>query len=498
MSSPIMQAIKQICEEKNLSYESVLETVESAMSSAFRKDFGEKNQNLKAEFDPETGALRVFDIKTVVTDELFEEYQKEVEERAKLREQMEAEGVTVPPAREDREEIIPAEGEEEKPRFNPKLNISLTDAKKIKKSAKIDEVLKIELEVPGEFGRMAAQTAKQVITQRLREAERENIFAEFKDKEHQLLVGIVQRREGRVVLVDLGKTTAVIPPEGQVQTERYNPGDRIKVFVESVSIGTRGPEITISRSHPELVRKLFLAEIPEIAEGVVEINSVAREAGSRTKIAVSSKEQNVDPVGSCIGQRGTRIQTIINEIGGEKIDIVLYSENAEKFIGSALSPAKTQKIELDNETKIAKAFVAADQLSLAIGRGGQNVRLAARLTGWTITIEEIKMADDQEKEKISEEPSETPAEAPLKPKKKSKATEVSETAQETAEEIKPGLSAEASAKDEAKEEVKEKTAVDEETPEATESDPVTPEATETAPETSPEEEKNDKIEEKAQ
>jgi N utilization substance protein A len=454
-----MQAIKQICEEKNLSYESVLETVESAMASAYRKDFGEKNQNLKAEFDPETGALRVFDIKTVVTDELFAEYEKEMEERAKLREQMEAEGLMVPPAREEREEIVPVEGEEEKPRFSPKLNISLSEAKKIKKSAKLDEVLKTELEVPGEFGRMAAQTAKQVITQRLREAERENIFADFKDKEHQLLVGVVQRREGRVVLVDLGKTTAVIPPEGQVPTERYNSGDRLKVYVESVAIGTRGPEITISRAHPELVRKLFSTEIPEISEGIVEINSVAREAGSRTKIAVSSKEQNVDPVGSCIGQRGTRIQTIINEIGGEKIDIVEYSENMEKFITNALSPAKIQNIKLNEETKLATAYVASDQLSLAIGRGGQNVRLAARLTGWTITIEEIKTAVSAdpssealakaetpaeegvtlEEEKISETPTETPVEAsteaptesPIKPKKKSKTAKASESATET-------------------------------------------------------------------
>lgn len=432
MSSPITQAIKQICEEKNLSYESVLETVESAMASAYRKDFGEKNQNLKTEFDPETGALRVFDIKTVVTDELFEEYQKEVEERAKLREQMEYEGITAPPAKQEEKEEITDEGEEAKPRFSPKLNISLSDAKKIKKSAKIDDVLKTELEVPGEFGRMAAQTAKQVITQRLREAERENVFAEFKDKEHQVLVGAVQRREGRVVLVDLGKTTAVIPPEGQIQGERYNPGDRIKVFVESVIIGTRGPEITISRSHPELVKKLFIAEIPEIAEGIVEINSIAREAGSRTKIAVSSKEQNVDPVGSCIGQRGTRIQTIINEIGGEKIDIVLYSENAEKFIINALSPAKIQQIKLNDETKIATASVVPDQLSLAIGRRGQNVRLAARLTGWTITIEEIKSKTDSENpEKIKTENTPEPEQKP-----EETAETVSETTKISPEETK--------------------------------------------------------------
>lgn len=432
MSSEITKAIKQICEDKGLSYEAVLETVESAMASAYRKDFGEKNQNLKVEFNPETAGLRVFDVKTVVADELFEEYEKELEERAKAREEAErlaAEGkieekIETAKKEEDLSSEASAEGEE-KLRFSPKLHISLSDAKKIKKTSKINDVITTKLEIPAEFGRMAAQTAKQVITQRLREAERDTVFNEFKEKEHTLINGVVQRKEGRVVLIDLGRTTGVIPPDGQVPTERYNPGSRIKVYISSVDMGTKGPEITVSRAHPEVVRNLFIAEIPEITEGVVEIHSIAREAGSRTKIAVSSKEENVDPVGSCIGQRGTRIQTIINELNGEKIDIVEYSEDAEKFILNALSPAKVQKIKLNEKEKTAIAFVASDQLSLAIGKGGQNVRLAARLTGWKITIEELtekksKKEGEEDEDKNKEIDTKKSGANKKKPKKETK------------------------------------------------------------------------------
>ncbi|MEA3272390.1 MAG: NusA N-terminal domain-containing protein, partial [Patescibacteria group bacterium] len=273
MSSPIEQAIKQICEEKGLAYKAVLETIESALASAYRKDFGEKNQNLKVEFNPETAGLRVFDVKTVVENKLFEEYEKELEERAKAREEAEAQTADLSSGalakEEGKEEEKPAnaktqneqkhkknekdEEEEEKPRFSPKLHIPLSEAKKLKKTAKIDDVITTELEIPSEFGRMAAQTAKQVITQRLREAERNNVYNEFKEKEQELINGIVQRREGRVILIDLGRITGVIPPDGQIQSEKYNSGDRFKVYVSSVEMGTKGPEITVSRSHPEMV-----------------------------------------------------------------------------------------------------------------------------------------------------------------------------------------------------------------------------------------------------
>jgi N utilization substance protein A len=242
------------------------------------------------------------------------------------------------------------------------------------------------LEIPSEFGRMAAQTAKQVIIQRLREAERETIFNDFKDKEKEVVSGVVQRREGRVILVDLGKAVGILTSEEQIMGERYNPSDRIKVYVKEVRMGSKGPEIILSRISDEILRKVFYLEIPEISNGLVELKAVAREAGSRSKVAVSTDSENVDPIGSCVGQRGSRIQTIIHELGGEKVDIIEYSDDPAKFIENALSPAKVIKIDLNNDKKEATIKVAPDQLSLAIGKSGQNARLAARLTGWKIDI----------------------------------------------------------------------------------------------------------------
>jgi len=250
MSSPIVQAIKQICEEKNISYESVIGAIELALASAYRKDFGDKMQNLKVEFNAETGGIRVFDVKTVVADELAEAYQKEMEERQKMREagieppmsavSSQQSAVSGQPTAESGEQTAEVE-----PRFHPKMNISLSNAKKIKSDAQIGETLIQELSVPGEFGRMAAQTAKQVIMQRIREVEREAVFGEFKSREGQVITATVQRREGRVVLIDLGKATGVMLPEDQIEMERYNPGQRIKVYVKSVSLTTKGPEILL-------------------------------------------------------------------------------------------------------------------------------------------------------------------------------------------------------------------------------------------------------------
>ncbi len=344
-TSPILLAIQQICEEKNIPVSAVIETIEQALAAAYRKDFGELNQNVKVEFDPETGGSRVFDVKVVV------------------------EG--------------PAEGEET---INEKKEILLADAKKIKKGVAVGDEIRTELEVPAEYGRMAAQTAKQVIIQRLREAEREVVFSEYKDKEGQVLLGTVSRVEGRTVFIDLGHTVAVMPYAEQITRERYVPGSRIKVYLVQVAAAARGPEVIVSRTHPEIVKQLFAQEVPEIASGVVVIKAIAREAGSRTKIAVASTEANVDPVGSCVGQRGMRVQTVISELGGEKIDIIEWSETPVKFIGAALSPAKVQAVTLDEATHAARVEVAEDQLSLAIGRGGQNVRLAVKLTTWKIDI----------------------------------------------------------------------------------------------------------------
>ncbi|MFA5413742.1 MAG: transcription termination factor NusA [Patescibacteria group bacterium] len=380
MASPIYQAIKQICEEKNIKPESVIETIEAALAAAYRKDFGTKNQNIKVEFNPESGDFRVFDIKIVVGDELaakYEEEKKEREERIK-------EGL--PEEKKEKEgKAEETEGEEEL-KFNPKLNLSLTEARALKADAELDEVIKTELEVPGAFGRMAAQTAKQVIIQKLREAERDTLYNEFKGKEGELLQGTVQRTEGRMVLVDLGHVAALLPPEEQIEKEKYTPGMRMKFYLKEVTMTTKGPQIIVSRSHPEIIRKLFTFEIPEVANDVVKIRAIAREAGSRSKIAVSTEDENIDPIGSCIGQRGTRIQTIINELNGEKIDVVQWSDKISELIANALSPAKISNIEIKEEEKSAFVEVKDDQLSLAIGRGGQNVRLAAKLTGWKINI----------------------------------------------------------------------------------------------------------------
>ena len=373
--SELSQAIKQICEEKNIPYDSVIKTIEAALAVAFRKDFGEKNQNIKVEFNTETGGSKVFDIKKVVTDEIVKEAleKRERKERGEEVEKKEEKGKE---EKDENEEI----------KYDPKRHLSLSEAQKIKKGAKIGEEIKTELFPPAAYGRMAAQTAKQVIIQRLREAERETLFKEYKGKEGEILAGIIQRVEGRMVLVDLGHTTALLPPPEQINGERYNPGARIKIYLVSVNETSKGPEIIVSRAHPEMVRRLFTLEVPEISSGSVEIKSIAREAGSRTKIAVASNQKNIDPVGSCVGQRGTRVQTIISELGGEKIDIVEYSEDSVKFITNALSPAKILNIRINEEDKTAIAEAKEDQLSLAIGKAGQNVRLAAKLTGWRIDI----------------------------------------------------------------------------------------------------------------
>lgn len=418
--SSIAEAVKQICQEKGIPVQAVIETIEAALAAAYRKDFGEKNQNIKVEFDLNTGLSKVFDIKTVVEDmpELTEE------ELAAL-----AEKPVDQPL---------AEGEEPLRRFNPKTEIQISEAKQIKKSYNLGDEIKTALEVPGDFGRMAAQTAKQVIIQKLRETERAAMYEELKKQEGEILVGTIQRREGNLVLVDLGRLTALLPPDEQIRSESYVAGAHLKVYIVSVNSTTKGPEVIVSRSHPEIVKKLFALEIPEIANGTVQIKSISREAGSRSKIAVWTDQENIDPIGSCIGQRGARIQTIISELKGEKVDIIKYSEDPKEFIANALSPAKIIEIKLNEEEKTATAKVAEDQLSLAIGKAGQNVRLAAKLTGWKIDIfseggkkaeveaeaeadtGELEKNDEEKEEKVEEEIKEQKEEKKPKVKKDKK------------------------------------------------------------------------------
>ncbi len=354
MNEQLEQALDQIAEEKGISREDLISMIEASLAAAFRKDYGEKNQNIVVEFSPETMGTKVFDVKTVV------ENATEVEE-------------------------------------DPQKFILVEDAKKLKKGAKAGDEIRTDItpKTGTSYGRIAAQTAKQVIIQKLREAERNLQFSDFKSKERTLQNGIVQRVEGDTVLVDLGKAAGVLFPSEQIRGEKYTIGQRVKVLILHVEPATKGPKITLSRSHPDMVRKLFELEVPEIYNGSVEMKAVAREAGSRSKIAVISTQDGIDPIGSCVGQRGSRVQTVMAELGGEKIDIIEYSDDPVKFIANALSPAKIINVQLDEAAKEAKVGVLEDQLSLAIGKAGQNVRLAARLTGWKIDINGEKIGGEE-------------------------------------------------------------------------------------------------------
>jgi len=442
--SDINSAIKQLCEEKNLEYGAVITAIELALAAAYRKDYGERNQNIRVKFNPVSGQSEIFDVKTVV-DNLPE--QEEAEMLQNL--------YNPAPLETKKEEIhfeAPAvEGEdgEDKKKFNPKTDIQLKEALILKHDAQIGDEIVTDLPIPDSYGRMAAQTAKQVIIQKLREMERDMIFGEFKSKEKEVVSGIVQRREGRFVFVDLGKAIGLLPAEEQIYNERYNTGDRLKVFIREVREGHKGPEIILSRRSEEILRKIFYLEIPEISNGLVEIKAVAREAGSRSKVAIYSEAENVDPVGSCVGQRGSRIQTIIGELGGEKIDIIEYNEEPAKFVANSLAPAKVLNIELHEEEHKAVVKVSPDKLSLAIGKNGQNVRLAARLTGWKIDIIESSeegdkkvVGSDGENLEIEEDDNrsetEKPVEAvePAKEEKKAKKVKKTEETEEPAEKTK--------------------------------------------------------------
>lgn len=340
MNNQFISAIEQIAEEKGITKEAIMETIEMALIAAYKKDFGDKDQEVRVEVSPDNGDARIFLIKEVV------------------------------------EEVD-----------NEHLEVSVADAQKIKKGAAIGDTVEIE-DDNKDFGRVAAQTAKQVIIQRIREAEREVIYNEYQDKEDTIMNGAVQRVEHGNVFVDMGRTTAIMFAAEQIAGERYYPGMRLKVYVVRVENTLRGPQIVVSRSHPNFLRKLFEMEVPEIAAGAVEIVGVAREAGGRTKIAVKSNLDGVDPVGTFVGGRGSRVQAVMANIGEEKIDIVPFDEDIAKYIANALSPAKNiLSVQINETERRALVKVPEDQLSLAIGRSGQNVRLAAKLTDWNIDID---------------------------------------------------------------------------------------------------------------
>lgn len=383
-----VSAIDQICEEKGISREKVFETIEMAIAAAYKKDYGEKGQNIRAKFDLDSGKVDMFLVKLVVDESMLKPEDEELTEEEKF-------------AEKAKEEDLP-EGEK-KIRFSEERHIMIDEAKKIKKGIKVGEELISPLETHSDFGRIAAQTAKQVIIQRLREAERDAVYEEFKNREGDVVSGIVQRVERNNVYIDLGRSVGVMYPEEQIRGEFYRVGQRLRVYVLAIQKDARGPAVILSRSHPKMVVRLFETEVPEIASEIVKINSVAREAGGRTKIAVSTDDEKIDPIGACVGQKGTRVLAVINELGGEKIDIILYDEEPAKFIANALSPAKIIDVQMDEKEKVANVEVTEDQLSLAIGKGGQNVRLAAKLTGWKIDvssevgIEKISSDDLEEK-----------------------------------------------------------------------------------------------------
>ncbi len=384
-------AISALCEEKGISKEKVIETIEAALAAAYKKDYGKKGQNIKAVFDEKTGGTNFFLVKEVV-DETMREFltEADIAELAEKAEQKKS-AKSAQSAEFISNEAVSAEEEVEKlPRYNPERDLTMEEAKKIKKGAAVGDVIEIELETKKDYGRVAAQTAKQVIIQRIREAERDAMYDEYKDKEGQIVSGVVQRIEGRNIFIDLGKSIGVLFPSEQVERESYRIGQRLKIYIQKVEAGSKGPGITLSRVHPLMIQKLFELEVPEIFAGTVEIKAIAREAGERTKIAVSSAEEGIDPIGSCVGQKGTRVQTVIEELSGEKIDIILWNDDVAKFIASALSPAKVLRVDVKEASKEAVVSVPEDQLSLAIGKRGQNVRLAAKLTGWKIDIVGVK------------------------------------------------------------------------------------------------------------
>ncbi|MEK7125007.1 MAG: transcription termination factor NusA [Patescibacteria group bacterium] len=387
-------AIRQIVEEKGISETSVLETIEAAIAAAYKRDYGKKGQIIRAKLNTETGALEITQVHYAVDGYDEEGYVTGVLPKKLMEEHSDPQDFDG--QRRMRSEAVahePGESAEPRLKFNPEKHVTLHDARRKDEKIEIGDELTTSLEPKTEFGRIAAQTAKQVIIQRLREAERDAVLAEFKGREGQLISGVVQRREGALVFVDLGKTNGLLIPAEQVPTDNYRIGQRFRCIIARVEETPRGPVVVVSRAHPKLVEELFRMEVPEIDSGAVQIKGIAREAGSRTKIAVTSREEGVDPIGSLVGQKGVRVQTVINELSGEKIDIILWDERPGVYIANALSPAKTLDVKLvDEEHNSALVEVSDDQFSLAIGRRGQNVRLAAKLTGWRIDVRSPKEA----------------------------------------------------------------------------------------------------------
>ncbi len=356
----INSVLAQLEEERGIPKEKIIEAIELALATAYKKEYGKKGQIVRAKFDLNSGKTEMFQVKIVVDESTVVMEQAEDEE-------------------------LP----EDKTLYNPEHHIIITDARRIKKGIELGEEMVFPLENHDDYGRIAAQTAKQVIMQKIREAEKVSVLGEYGKREGEIVSGTVQRIERGNIFVDMGRATGLLPYEEQIPGERFGQGERIRAYLYRVEETGKGVFVRLSRSHPKFLEKLFETEAPEIANGTVVVKSIAREAGSRTKIAVSSVDSHIDPVGSMVGQRGVRVSTVMSELGGEKIDIIEWSEDPKKFIEDALSPAKIIKVTVDENNKQALVEVSEDQQSLAIGKGGQNVRLAAKLTGWKIDIKSV-------------------------------------------------------------------------------------------------------------
>lgn len=346
MSQELILALRELEKERGIPQTALIEAIKSALNTAYKKNFG-TSQNVSVEMNQTTGEVQVFAQKRVTED---------VKDAC--------------------------------------LEISLDEAVEIDPSSAVDDVVNVEV-TPSDFGRIAAQTAKQVVVQKLREAERSMIFEEFSDREGEVVTGVIQRIEAKTIVVNLGRTEGIMLPADQIFSERYEVGQRIKGYIYEVKNTSKGPSVFISRTHPFFLKRLFELEVPEIYEGLVEIKTIAREAGSRSKISVYSMDDKIDSVGACVGPRGIRVQNIVNELNGEKIDIIKYHKDPEKFIANALSPSKVLAVEIDIEGKKARVIVPDYQLSLAIGKEGQNARLAAKLTGWKIDIKSESQAEEE-------------------------------------------------------------------------------------------------------
>lgn len=370
-------------EERGIPRDKVIEAIEAALATAYKKEYAKRGQIIRAKLDLNTGTTEFQQVKEVV-DESTVRFEEEGEEE---------------------ENSTPDEGVEVLPRFNPEQHITLADAKLMKRDAKVGDELVFPLETKDDYGRIAAQTAKQVIIQKIREAEKVSVVAEFGKRQGEIVSGTVQRMERGNIFIDLGRATGILPYDEQIPGERYRQGERIRALLYQVEESPRGIYLRMSRAHPQFLAKLFELEVPEAANGIVTFKAIAREAGSRSKVAVASSDPHVDPVGSLVGQRGVRVSTVTSELGGEKIDIIEWSEDPKVFIEEALSPARIMSVDLDEAEHKASIKVAEDQQSLAIGRGGQNVRLAAKLTNWRIDIQSTrgeKIAETDEAGEVTE------------------------------------------------------------------------------------------------